>query len=77
MLSAFLWWLGEGKSQIALAVSPGQELILSLPPVTFPCPVLVVHDGEAPPDEDDPDVDTDNWDEDESEETVVVQEVAT
>jgi len=77
MLSAFLWWLGEGKDQIALPIGHGQELILSLPPVAFACPVLVVHDGEAPPDEDDPDVDTDNWDEDESEESVVVLEATT
>lgn len=77
MLSAFLWWLGEGKSQIALPVGPGQELVLSLPPVTFQCPVLVVHDGEAPPDEDDPDVDADIWDDDEPEDSVGFQEAAT
>ena len=77
MLSAFLWWLGEGKDHISLPVGHGQELILALPPVSFACPVLVVHEGEAPPDEDDPDVDTDSWDDDELEGSVVVQEVAT
>lgn len=77
MLAAFLWWLGEGKDHISLPVGHGQRLILGLPPVSFACPVLVVHEGEAPPDEDDPDVDTDSWDDDELEELVVVQEVAT
>lgn len=74
MLSAFLWWLSEGKDQITLSVGHGQELILTLPPVSFACPVLVVHDGEAPPDEDDPDVDTDTWDEDDLEESVGIPE---
>lgn len=77
MLSAFLWWLGEGKSEVALPVAHRQELVLSLPPVSFSCPVLVVHEGEEPPDEDDPEVDIDNWDEDEQEESVGSQEVAT
>lgn len=77
MLSAFLWWLGEGKDQMALPVGHGQELILALPPVTFSCPVLVVHEGEVPPDDDDPDVDIDSWDEEELEESIVVQEAAT
>jgi hypothetical protein len=52
-------------------------MTLALPPVSFACPVLVVHDGEAPPDEDDPDVDTDSWDDEELEESVVVQEAST
>lgn len=77
MLSAFLWWLGEGKNQITLPVGHREGLTLALPPVSFACPVMVVHDGEAPPDEDDPDVDTDSWDDDELEESVVIQEVAT
>ena len=76
MLSAFLWWLGEGRDQITLPAGHGEGLTLALPPVSFACPVLVVHDGEAPPDEDDPDVDTDSWDDDESEESVVIQGVA-
>jgi hypothetical protein len=74
MLSAFLWWLGEGKDNISLTIGQGQELILALPPVSFACPVLVVHEGEAPPDEDDPDVDTDSWDDDELDGSVVAQE---
>lgn len=76
MLSAFLWWLGEGEDQIALPIGPGEELHLLLPPVTFACPVLVIHDGEEPPDEDDPDVDSDSWDDEESDESVVVPETA-
>ena len=72
MLSAFLWWLGEGKDQIALPVGHEQDLVLTLPPVSFACPVLVVHDGETPPDEDDPDVDTSSWDDEDSEESIAV-----
>jgi len=34
--------------------------------------VLVVHDGETPPDEDDPDVDTSSWDDEDSEESIAV-----
>jgi hypothetical protein len=77
MLSAFLWWLGEGRDQIALPVSYEQDLVLTLPPVSFACPVQVVHEGEPPPDEDDPDVDTDSWDEEDSQESTVFPGAAT
>lgn len=77
MLSAFLWWLGEGRDQIALPVGYEQDLVLTLPPVSFACPVQVVHEGEPPPDEDDPDVDTDSWDEEDSQESTVFPGAAT
>lgn len=77
MLSAFLWWLGNGEDEIALPVSVDEEMVLTLPPVSFSCPVMVIHEGEAPPDEDDPDVDLDNWDDDDQEEQDTGQENGT
>jgi hypothetical protein len=56
MLAAFLWWLSEGKPQIAMPVSPNFFLVLDLPPLTFTAPITVAHAGAAPEDEDDPDV---------------------
>lgn len=69
MLSAFLWWLGQGKSQIELAVGDRDRLVLALPPTNFSCPVSVLHVGEEMPDEDDPDIEIEDWEElgDESE----------
>lgn len=63
MLSAFLWWLGDGRSEIELPVSHRQQVVLALPTATFRSQVSVVHVGEDPPDEDDPDVDQIDWDE--------------
>ncbi len=63
MMLAFLWWLAEGRSEIALQVSEGDQMILALPTVGFECPVSVLHEGELPLDEDDPDVEDDYWDE--------------
>jgi hypothetical protein len=65
MLLAFLWWLSEGRAQIALPVSAKQKLVLEVPPLGFASAVSVVHTGEEPPDEDDPDIEVDNWDEEE------------
>jgi hypothetical protein len=65
MLLAFLWWLGEGRSEIELRVSHRQRMILRLPTVSFTSQASVLHDGEEPPDEDDPDVDFDGRDEEE------------
>lgn len=63
MLSAFLWWLASGHSEIELPVSHRQQIVLALPTVSFTSQVSVLHAGEEPPDEDDPDVDLDDWDE--------------
>ena len=63
MMLAFLWWVAEGQSQIALQVSDSEQMILVLPTASFVCPVSVLHAGEHPPDEDDPDVEPDDWDE--------------
>jgi hypothetical protein len=69
MLLAFLWWLGDGHSEIELRVSHRQRMVLALPTVSFTCPVSVLHVGEEPPDEDDPDLELDEWDELEEEGT--------
>jgi hypothetical protein len=63
MLSAFLWWLADGRLVIDLPVSDQEHMVLALPTVCFNAPVSVVHVGEEPPDEDDPDVEFDDWDE--------------
>jgi hypothetical protein len=63
MLSAFLWWLADGRLVIELPVSDQERMILALPAVSFTSPVSVMHVGEEPPDEDDPDVEFDDWDE--------------
>lgn len=65
MLLAFLWWLGEGRSEIELRVFHRQRMVLGLPTVSFTSPASVLHEGEDPPDEDDPDVKLDEWDEEE------------
>lgn len=64
MLSAFLWWVSEGKNHIAMPVSQTRYLVLELPPMSFDSPVKVLHPGDAPPDDDDPDVDESELDED-------------
>jgi hypothetical protein len=61
MLSAFLWWLAKGGSEIQLPVSHKQRMVLALPTVSFTSPVSVLHVGEEPPDEDDPDIEMDDW----------------
>jgi hypothetical protein len=63
MLLAFLWWIAEGKAEIALRVSHRQNLTLAVPTAAFASPVGALHAGEEPPDEDDPDIDVDEWDE--------------
>ncbi|MBI3245454.1 MAG: toll/interleukin-1 receptor domain-containing protein [Deltaproteobacteria bacterium] len=63
MLFAFLWWLGNGYSEIELPVSHREQMVLALPPRSFTSPVSVLHVGEEPSDEDDPDVEFDDWDE--------------
>lgn len=67
MLAAFLWWLSEGKPQIAMPVSPNFFLVLNLPPLVFTAPITVAHAGAAPEDEDDPDVADEEVEDDEDE----------
>ena len=59
---AFLWWLSQGKDELALPVADGRSILLSVPPASFMSPVSVLHDGDEPPDEDDPDFDENEWD---------------
>lgn len=69
MLSAFLWWLKDGRSDIELPVAEQQKIVLSLPSVSFSSPVSVLHVNEEVADEDDPDIEVDYWDEDNDEES--------
>lgn len=69
MLSAFLWWLAGGRSEIELPVSHRERMVLALPTVNFTSPVSVLHVGEEPSDEDDPDIEFDDWNELEDEAT--------
>ena len=62
MMLAFLWWLSQGKDELALPVADGRSILLSVPPASFMSPVSVLHDGDEPPDEDDPDFDENEWD---------------
>ena len=63
MLLAYLWWLSEGRSRIALLVSPTRYVVLSLPTMIFSCPVKVQHLVEDSQDDDDPDVNEEELDE--------------
>jgi hypothetical protein len=67
MLSAFLWWLKDGRADIEVPIAEHQRIALSLPTVSFSSPVSVLHAGEEIADEDDPDIQLDYWDEDEDE----------
>lgn len=63
MLSAFLWWIADGQSQIALPVSNEQSMILALPTKSFISSISVSHCGEELADEDDPEFEMDSWEE--------------
>lgn len=76
MLSAFLWWLAGGRSEIELPVSHRERMVLALPTVNFTSPVSVLHVSEDPPDEDDPDIEFDDWDELEDDATGEEEEIA-
>ncbi len=62
MLCAYLWWLGEGKTELGLPVAEGAHIFVAIPPMQFGCPVSVLETGDELPDEDDPDVPIDEWD---------------
>jgi hypothetical protein len=63
MLLAYLWWISDGKSEIALPISPAFNLIVSLPPVCFASAVGISETGSAEADQDDPEVEFEYWDE--------------
>jgi len=68
MLCAYIWWLADGTSEIAIAVGPMEHIVVTVPPMQFGCPVSVPEGDEAAADEDedDPDVPTDNFSEESS-----------
>jgi hypothetical protein len=72
MLLSFLFWMADGTTVLAIPVGPEDSLVLSLPPMSFTCPVGV-RDGSdgAQGDEDDPEIEflsDEEWgDEDETE----------
>jgi hypothetical protein len=56
MLFSFLYWLGDGTTVIDVPVAPDEALAVSLPSVSFDCPVGVEEAGDVAQDDDDPDV---------------------
>lgn len=67
MLLAFLHWIADGQSELLSAVSSEENLVLTLPPVTWMAPVSVPLDAESPEmDDDDPsdDEEIDEYEED-------------
>lgn len=74
MLLGFLYWLGDGTTVIDVPVAPDEAFVVSLPPMTFDCPVGVEDATDIPQDEDDPDVDLGRAEEEEVEEDEVQDE---
>ena len=62
MLCAFLWWLGEGKSELKIPVGADEFIVAQIPPMPFGCPVSVSGNSDEGLDDDDPDVPEDEWD---------------
>lgn len=57
MMLAFLWTIADQEDALQLPVANGRFIVLTLPPMSFICPVGVAHEGDDPLDEDDPDID--------------------
>lgn len=72
MLLAFLYWLANGRDELAIATSSTDGLTLRLPPMTWTAPVSMPPDmQEEESDDDDPAVEeTTEFETDESEESV-------
>lgn len=67
MLLAFLFWVADGTTVLVVPVAPEDSLVLSLPTMSFSCPVGVQElDDGLLPDEDDPDVEFLNYEDFES-----------
>lgn len=64
-LLAYLWWVSGGTDEIALPVSPTENLVASLPPFSPVAQFGVQETGDAEVDEDDPDIDHGSWYEEE------------
>jgi hypothetical protein len=64
MMLAFLFWIGDGTTVLNIPVGTGEDLVLSLPPVSFACPVSTPILDSPDEDDDDPDVDFVNDDDD-------------
>lgn len=67
MLLAYLWWVSGGTDELALPVSPTENLVALLPPFSPVANFGVPEVGDVEIDEDDPDIDYGNWHEDEGE----------
>ena len=60
---AYLWWVASGTQELALPLSPGESLVVSLPPYALNANFSVVESGEAENEEDDPEDEYDHqWD---------------
>ena len=57
MLLAFLFWVTEGTTILDVPVSDDESFVLSVPPVSFSCPVGIPDADDSPqPDDDDPEI---------------------
>ena len=69
MLLSFLFWISDGTTVLDIPVAADEELVVTLPPMTFSCPAGVREaDGDLQPDEDDPDVEFLTYEESDDEE---------
>lgn len=75
MMLAFLYWVGDGTTVLNVPCGSGEDLVLSLPPLSFSSPVSVSDASCLDEDSDDPDIDFSQDDEGAfSEEAVVAQD---
>ena len=57
MLLCFLYWIADGTTVLDVPVAADEAMVLSLPPISFSCPVGIrATDDTLPADEDDPDI---------------------
>lgn len=64
MLLSFLFWVSDGTTVLDIPVAPDDALVLSLPPMSFSCPVGVREaDESSERDEEDPEIEYLNDDE--------------
>jgi hypothetical protein len=56
MMLAFLHWIGDGTTILNVPMGVEEDLVLSLPPMSFLCPISVPGIGSQDEDDDDPDI---------------------
>lgn len=66
MMLAFLYWVGDGTTVLNVPCGSGEDLVLSLPPLSFSSPVSVSDASCSDEDSDDPEIEFPQNDEDTS-----------